>query len=112
MIVKPAMHGYIARMNEDEALRSLSALAHPTRLRVFTMLAGAADPGVSSGDIAEAIGIPANLMSSHLAILQRAGLISSTKDGRAVIYKASRGVVTELGDHLRELARVDPTPRR
>jgi DNA-binding transcriptional ArsR family regulator len=99
-------------MEETDALRVLSALAHPTRFRVFTMLAAAADPGVSSGDIAGTIGIPANLMSSHLAILHRAGLISSTKDGRAVIYKASRGVVTKLGDHLRELAQDDPTPLR
>ncbi|MEG3086851.1 ArsR/SmtB family transcription factor [Sphingomonas sp. PB4P5] len=91
-------------MEETEALRVLSALANPTRLRVFTMLAAAADPGVSSGDIAQAIGVPANLMSSHLAILQRAGLLKSTKVGRAVIYGASRNTLAELADHLAVLA--------
>jgi len=76
------------------------------------MLAAAADPGVSSGEIAEAIGVPANLMSSHLAILQRAGLLISTKKGRAVIYGASRSAVTELAEHLATLARTDvSTPR-
>jgi DNA-binding transcriptional ArsR family regulator len=112
MIAVVAVRGYVPWMNEEDALRLLSALAHPTRLRVFTMLATAADPGMSSGDIAEALGVPANLMSSHLAILQRAGLLSSTKVGRAVIYKASGGIVADLGDHLRRLARANPTAPR
>jgi DNA-binding transcriptional ArsR family regulator len=99
-------------MEETEALRVLSALAHPTRLRVFTMLAAAADPGVSSGDIAQAIGVPANLMSSHLAILQRAGLLRSSKLGRAVIYAASPSAVNGLVDHLKHLTYAEGGPRR
>jgi ArsR family transcriptional regulator len=99
-------------MEETEALRVLSALAHPTRLRVFKMLAAAADPGVSSGDIADAIGIPPNLMSSHLSILQRAGLLRSSKSGRAVIYAASTSAVNELADHLKHLTNAEGGPRR
>jgi DNA-binding transcriptional ArsR family regulator len=39
-----------------------------------------------AGDIASQLGVPANTMSSHLAVLSRAGLVVSRKQGRSVIY--------------------------
>ena len=39
-----------------------------------------------AGDIAEQLNVPANTMSSHLAVLSRAGLVASRKQGRSVIY--------------------------
>jgi DNA-binding transcriptional ArsR family regulator len=39
-----------------------------------------------AGDIAGQLGVPANTMSSHLAVLSRAGLVASRKRGRSVIY--------------------------
>ena len=39
-----------------------------------------------AGDIAVQLKVPANTMSSHLAVLSRAGLIASRKQGRSVIY--------------------------
>ena len=80
----------------------LSALASPTRMRVLSLLIESRN-GVSSGDIAEALGIPRNLMSSHLVLLRRAGIISSSKSGRSVIYQAVGESVVQLADHLRGL---------
>jgi DNA-binding transcriptional ArsR family regulator len=39
-----------------------------------------------AGDIAEQLKVPANTMSSHLAVLSRAGLVASCKHGRSVVY--------------------------
>jgi len=39
--------------------------------------------------IADTIGAPHNTLSSHLAILVRAGLLRSTRDGRTIIYRSN-----------------------
>ncbi|WP_165895202.1 metalloregulator ArsR/SmtB family transcription factor [Sphingomonas sp. PP-CC-3G-468] len=90
-------------MNEAEALRVMSALAQSTRMRVFVMLTRAGDAGMGSSEIADAVGVPRNLMSSHLAILSKAGIILARKAGRSVTYTAVREIVIALGDHLRDL---------
>ena len=68
------------------AIAALSALAQESRLRVFRLLVRCGPEGMSAGDIARALKVPANTMSSHLAILSRAGLIASRKQGRSIIY--------------------------
>jgi DNA-binding transcriptional ArsR family regulator len=52
------------------------------------MLVRAEPEGRLAGAIAEEIGCPHNTLSSHLAILARAGLIRGSRDGRAIIYRA------------------------
>lgn len=82
------------------AIQVMSALAQPTRLEVFTELTRARPDGLASGVLAERVGTPANTMSVHLAILSRAGLISSTKSGRHIIYKAEPHVISDLAFFL------------
>lgn len=94
---------YIGCMNETEALMVMSALAQTTRMRVFRMLVESGDTGMGSSGIADAVGVPRNLMSSHLAVLSRAGVIASRKEGRSVTYTAVRSVAIALADHLRDL---------
>jgi DNA-binding transcriptional ArsR family regulator len=43
--------------------------------------------GIAAGSIARELGIPHNTMSSHLAILVNAGLVSARREGRSIIYK-------------------------
>ena len=71
---------------QEEALEILSALAQSTRLDAFRMLAVAGKDGLGAGAMAKALGTPHNTLSTHLAILQRAGLITSSKEGRNVTY--------------------------
>lgn len=103
LIVPKVEVAYIARMDEAEALKVMSALAQSTRMRVFVLLANAGDAGMGSSDIADAVGVPRNLMSSHLAVLNKAGVIASKKTGRTVTYTAVGQIVVALGDHLRDL---------
>ncbi len=69
-----------------KAMQAMSALAQPTRLKVFTILAGQHPAGLSAGEIAAKTDTPSNTMSAHLAILSRAGLVASLKKGRVVTY--------------------------
>ena len=41
---------------------------------------------MAAGDIARTLHVPPNTLSSHLAILTRARLVASRKEGRSVIY--------------------------
>ena len=89
-------------MELSQTVALLSALAQPTRYRCVEMLV---EKGAcSAGDLASALGIPANTMSSHLTILTHAGLVSSTKDGRHVVYRANPGSMTPLIEGLKLLA--------
>ncbi len=71
---------------QEEILQMISALGQHTRLEVFRLLASEGDTGMVAGQIAKVIGAPHNTLSTHLAILQRAGLISSTRQGRNITY--------------------------
>ena len=60
-------------LSEAHAISALAALAQPTRLAIFRLLVKHEPVGVTAGVIAETIGAPHNTLSSHLAILVRAG---------------------------------------
>lgn len=89
-----------APFDEPEALDALSALGQSTRLRIFRHLVTMAPEPVAAGAIAEALGCLQNTLSTHLAILTRAGLITSVRDGRSILYAANfdgmRGLVNYL----------------
>ena len=74
----------------------MSALAQPTRLAVFSLLARAGTEGMTAGVIAEQTKTPSNTMSAHLTILSHAGLVASRRAGRNIIYRALPDVVRKL----------------
>jgi len=45
--------------------------------------------GIAAGGLSERLGVPHNTLSFHLSHLSHAGLVSSHKQGRSVIYKAN-----------------------
>src|SRR6266702_4278456 len=75
-------------LSEGHAISALAALAQPTRLAIFRLLVKHEPVGITAGVIAETIGAPHNTLSSHLAILVRAGLLRSTREGRTIIYRS------------------------
>ena len=64
-------------MESETVILALAALAQSTRLDVFRLLVKHEPEGLAAGDIARAIAVPQNTMSSHLSILSRAGLVSA-----------------------------------
>ena len=60
----------------------------PTRLAAVRHLLAVHPQSLPAGEIARLCDVPHNTMSTHLGILNRAGLISVEKDGRAMNYRA------------------------
>lgn len=87
-------------MEKILAMQMMSALAQPTRLNVFSILAGLHPAGLPAGEIALKTKTPANTMSAHLAILSRAGLVTSSKEGRVVTYAARPHAIRDLSQFL------------
>lgn len=75
-------------MESERTILALAALAQSTRLDVFRLLVKNEPAGLAAGDIAKALAVPQNTMSSHLAVLARAGLISAKRTGRSIVYRA------------------------
>lgn len=87
-------------MDKIGAIESLSALAQETRLAAFRYLVACCPQGKNAGDIARRCKVPHNTMSTHLAILERAGLIDSERQGREVIYSADISGLRALVEFL------------
>lgn len=83
-------------MDIQEAIIVFDALSQETRLRVFRLLVKAGPAGLAAGVISESLGTPHNTMSFHLNHLSNAGIISSRKDGRSVIYSANFDATNKL----------------
>lgn len=73
-------------MEIKDAVEALTALAQESRLAAFQLLVRAGAPGLPAGDIARALNIPHNTLSTHLSTLTRSGLLSSRRDSRRIIY--------------------------
>lgn len=89
-------------METTIVLDALSALAHESRLAVFRLLVQAGPEGIAAGVLAERLEIPPATLSFHLAHLDRAGLVTSRREGRSIIYAADYGTMNGLVAFLTE----------
>ena len=89
-------------MESSSAIDRLSALAQPGRLAVFRLLVRADPEGIPAGEIAAALGLAPNTLSSQLAILVQAGLLSSAREGRVISYAVRPDALSELIVYLME----------
>jgi ArsR family transcriptional regulator len=83
-------------MESSIAIRRLSALAQESRLAVFKLLIKAGREGVAAGDVARALEITPNTLSAQLTILANAGLVTSRREGRSIIYAADFDGMSDL----------------
>jgi protein-tyrosine-phosphatase len=89
-------------MEIDDAAQTFAALAQETRLAVLRLLLGAGPTGLAAGDIAEGLRLPASTASFHLAALDRAGLVQSTRQSRRIIYAVRIAALRSLLAFLTE----------
>lgn len=73
-------------MKDQEAISALGALAQEDRLSAFRLLMSEGSNGLPSGIIAERLDIQPTRMSFHLTTLERAGLLTTRRDGRHIHY--------------------------
>ncbi|MFK8014266.1 MAG: ArsR/SmtB family transcription factor [Gammaproteobacteria bacterium] len=76
-------------MDIQQAILVFDALSQETRLKAFRLLVQAGPSGLAAGAISEELGTPHNTLSFHLTHLSNAGIVSSRKDGRSMIYSAN-----------------------
>ena len=90
-------------MDKSLAIEALTALAQPTRLDVFRRLVNVHPDEVAAGEIARACKVPHNTMSTHLAVLARAGLVGVRPQGRMMHYRADLdGIRALIGFLMRD----------
>lgn len=87
-------------MDTTTAIHMMSALAQPTRMNVFQELAKHQPGGLPVGELAALVGTPPNTMSTQLAILSRAGLVASRRNGRVVTYVVRPEAIQEIASFL------------
>ena len=89
-------------MESESAILALAALAQSTRMGVFKLLVRYEPDGLAAGDIARMLAVPQNTMSAHLAILARAGLVTSERKSRSIIYRANLAAFQTLTSFMVE----------
>ena len=69
-----------------QAAECLKTLAHPVRLRIVQLLLHGR---YTVGELADDCGIPDNVASEHLRLMQRCGLFTSEREGKKVFYQVA-----------------------
>lgn len=71
----------------DESLNTelFKAFSDPTRVSLLACIAKCGR-GCSVGEVAECCDVDLSVVSRHLAMLARAGVLEATKEGRTVMY--------------------------
>lgn len=75
-------------MDISKAQNAFAALAQPTRLKAFRKLLAVHPDGLAAGEISNICEVPHNTMSTHLAVLLNAGLVTVEREGRVMNYRA------------------------
>jgi DNA-binding transcriptional ArsR family regulator len=73
-------------MEIRQAAARLAALSQETRLGVFRLLMVQGPEGMAAGDIARRMRVPPSTLSSHLSVLENAGLVTSNRIQRSIRY--------------------------
>ncbi len=89
-------------MKKAGVVAALGALAQESRLDIFRLLVQKGPAGMAAGEIGERLGLPSPTLSFHLNQLRFAGLISSRRESRSIIYNANYKAMNELLEFLTE----------
>ncbi len=91
-------------------LEQMEAIAQTSRFAALKLLVRYLPFGLQAGDIARLIGVPHNTLSTHMAVLENAGLVRSRREGRSIIYAAESKACSALLSALS--AELDPVHKR
>ncbi|MHA6287281.1 autorepressor SdpR family transcription factor [Maricaulis sp. CAU 1757] len=71
---------------------AFKALSDPTRRRVLELLRSGP---MSAGELAAAFDLSKPTLSAHFAVLREAGLVTSEKQGKSVVYHLQMSVLED-----------------
>ncbi|WP_425090780.1 ArsR family transcriptional regulator [Tropicimonas sp. S265A] len=87
-------------MEIESASDSFLALSHPGRLSALRLLIRHLPDSLRPSYMAATLGLKPNTLSVYLSALQGAGLVSVTRQGRALHYRAEVGALDALVQYL------------
>lgn len=97
-------------MHSDTPLAALKAeffkaLAHPLRVRALEKMTDPVHAGhnVSVGELAELLGVEIAQVSQQLAVLRRANVVTTRREGNTIYYSVRDSRVTELLEVARQI---------
>lgn len=76
-----------------QAAECFKTLAHPVRLRFVQLLLYGR---YTVGELAEDCGVPDNVASEHLRLMQRCGFFTSQREGRKVYYQVAEPHLADI----------------
>ncbi|RLE16246.1 MAG: transcriptional regulator [Actinobacteria bacterium] len=88
----------LSRKDADTMAVRLKALADPTRLRLFSLVAS--QPEQCAYDLTEPLGVSQPTVSHHLKVLTEAGLLTREQRGKWAYFSVSADALTELSVFL------------
>jgi len=56
-----------------------------------------------AGDLGRIVGLSPNALSFHLRLLRQAGLVTRRREGRSLVYAASRPAIQDWLNHVRQM---------
>jgi DNA-binding transcriptional ArsR family regulator len=87
-------------MNDESAAEALAALGNVQRLKIFRQLMAVLPGGLPAGSISHAIGLPPSSLSFHLRHLVHAGLLTSQRESRNIVYSVDLQGIRSLMEFL------------
>lgn len=87
-------------MDQNLAIDAFGALAHDTRLAIFRLLVQRGPDGTPAMEVGRLLNLKPSTLSGHLAVLKRAGLVTSERQHREVFYAPSFQAVNGLVQFL------------
>ncbi|WP_425846421.1 ArsR/SmtB family transcription factor [Agrococcus sp. TSP3-2-1] len=82
--------------------QQLAALADDTRWAILELLGSGAR---SASELAEELPVSRQAIAKHLAVLEAAGLVDATREGRSVRHRAIGASLSALADRLDAIGR-------
>jgi ArsR family transcriptional regulator len=89
-------------MKKSTAVAALGALAQETRLDIFRLLVAEGPEGLPAGEIGSRLRLPSPTLSFHLNQLRYAGLVTSRRESRSIIYAANYKTMNGVLGYLTE----------
>ena len=88
--------------NLKRAVLTLRALNHPLRKKLLTMIEEKRKITVT--EIYNALNIEQSVASQHLAILRRADIVTTKREGKFIFYGVNKKRISEITTLVEELA--------
>jgi len=98
---RPGAHPVLGLAEAEQLAGLLKALADPSRLRLVSLVAGAAAGEMCVCDLTGPVGLSQPTVSHHMKVLVDTGLLSREQRGKWAYYRVVPGAVEDLVQALR-----------